>query len=119
MKLGSENEFVELIVNWVRKNTQTNGNRHVEITLDTNLMESGLLDSIGFVALIVFIEEELGCNVDLADVDPSEFSTLKGLSRIALKNDKYVKTHTGNQNLVVLGNEAKRTGEDGRPIAWA
>jgi hypothetical protein len=44
-----ETEFVDLIVNWVRKNSQTNGNGHVEITGHTNLMASGLLDSIGFV----------------------------------------------------------------------
>jgi acyl carrier protein len=100
MRLQLENEFVDLIVNWVRKNMQTNGNGHGEITLDTNLMEGGLLDSIGFVGLIVFIEEEMGCNLDLTDVDPSEFSTVKGLSRIAFGNHKYAKTHAG--NLVAL-----------------
>ena len=68
------------------KNAQANGNGHVELTRHTNLIESGLLDSIGFVELIVFMEGEMGCNIDLTDVDPSEFTTVKGLSRIALRN---------------------------------
>jgi acyl carrier protein len=58
----------------VSKNAQANGNGH-ELTRHTNLIESGLLDSIGFVELIVFMEGQPGCNIDLADVDPDEFST--------------------------------------------
>ena len=102
MKPQSESEVVDLIVNWVRKNTQRNDNGQVEITEDTNLMESGLLDSIGFVGLIVFVERQMGCNVDLIDVDPGEFSTVKGLARVALRNDQYDKNYASNQNLVVL-----------------
>jgi len=79
-------ELDDLITKWVRKNAQTNGNGDVELTRYTNLMESGLLDSIGFVELIVFMEGQTGCNIDLTDVDPSEFTTVEGLSRIALRN---------------------------------
>jgi acyl carrier protein len=86
MKPQLEIELDDLITRWVRKNAQTNGNGHVELTRQTNLIESGLLDSIGFVELIVFMEGQTGCNIDLTDVDPSEFTTVEGLSRIALRN---------------------------------
>jgi acyl carrier protein len=86
MKPRLEIELDDLIIKWVRKNAQTNGNGQVEFTRHTNLMESGLLDSIGFVELIVFMEGQTGCNIDLTDVDPSEFTTVEGLSRIALRN---------------------------------
>jgi acyl carrier protein len=86
MKLQLEIELDDLITKWLRKNAQTNGNRQVELTRYTNLIESGLLDSIGFVELIVFMEGQTGCNIDLSDVDPSEFTTVEGLSRIALRN---------------------------------
>jgi acyl carrier protein len=86
MKPQLEIEFIDLIVTWVRKNGLTNGNGQVELTGHTNLMESGLLDSIGFVELIVFMESQTGSNIDLTDVDPSEFTTVKGLSQIALRN---------------------------------
>ena len=86
MKQQLEIELDDLIIKWVRKNAQTNGNGHVELTRQTNLMESGLLDSIAFVELIVFIETQIGRNIELTDVDPEEFSTVNGLSRIAVNN---------------------------------
>jgi acyl carrier protein len=86
MKPKLELEIVDLAVRWVKNNMQANGNRHVELTGDTDLMESGLLDSVGFVELIVFIESQMSCHLDLTDVDPSEFTTVNGLCRIALGN---------------------------------
>jgi acyl carrier protein len=86
MKALSENELVDLVINWVRKNGQRNANGDVEITASTNLMESGLLDSFGFIELILFIESQSCCKVDLMDVDPSEFSVLRGLCKVALRD---------------------------------
>ncbi len=86
MKPQLEIKLADLIIRWVRKNAQTNGNGQVELTGHTNLLETGLLDSIGFVELIVFMEGQTGCNIDLTDVDPSEFTTAEGLSQIALRN---------------------------------
>jgi D-alanine--poly(phosphoribitol) ligase subunit 2 len=88
MKPQLELEVVDLVLHWVKKNVQTNGNRRVKISADTDLMESGLLDSIGFVELIVFMENRIGCTIDLTDVDPSEFTTVNGLCRIALRDSQ-------------------------------
>jgi acyl carrier protein len=96
MKPQLEIELVDLIIKWVRKNAQTNGNGQVELTMHTNLMESGMLDSIGFVELIVFMERQTGGNIDLTDVDPGEFTTVQGLCRIALRNDREDKTYASN-----------------------
>jgi acyl carrier protein len=89
MKPQLEVELDDLIIKWVKKNAQTNGNGEVELTKHTNLMESGFLDSIGFVELIVFMEGQTGCNIDLTDVDPNEFTTVAGLSCIARRNAQY------------------------------
>jgi acyl carrier protein len=96
MKPQLEIELVDLIIKWVRKNAQTNGNDRLELTVHTNLMESGLLDSIGFVELIVFMESKTGGNIDLTDVDPSEFTTVNGLSQIALRNVQHDNTYASN-----------------------
>ena len=85
MNRQSEKKLVDLVINWVRVNGRTNGFAE-EITGDTNLLESGLLDSLGFVELILFIENQSGWQVDLTDVDPAEFSVVKGLCGIALRN---------------------------------
>ncbi len=84
----SETKLINLIVSWVEENKQPNGSANVQITGDTNLLESGLLDSLGFVELILFIENQSGCEIDLTDVDPQEFCVVKGLCRIALRNHR-------------------------------
>jgi acyl carrier protein len=96
MKPQSDIEVVDLIIKWVKRNTQSNGNGHVELTGGTDLMESRLLDSIGFVELILFMEIQMGCNIDLTDVDPSEFTTVNGLSRIALRSDQSSRAYASN-----------------------
>ena len=98
MKRQVEVQLVNHIIKWVRKNAQANRNGHVEITGDTNLMESGLLDSIGFIELIVFVERRTGCNIDLTDVDPGDFTTVNGLSQIALRNVKDDNTYASATN---------------------
>ena len=101
MKPKLEDDLVDLAVRWVKQNMQTNGHRHVELTGDTDLMETGLLDSVGFVELIVFIESQTGCNIDLTDADPSEFTTVNGLCSIALRNYHEFKTTQGAVNPIV------------------
>lgn len=71
------------MINWIRDYKQTDG---LKISPETNLIESGLLDSFAFVELILFIESLDGCQIDLSDVDPGEFTLVRGLCRIALKN---------------------------------
>ena len=83
MQVRSENELLNLVMHWLREYKQTNGSDHVEITEDTNLIESGVLDSLGFIELIVFIETQNGFQIDLIDVDPGEFSVVKSLCGIA------------------------------------
>jgi acyl carrier protein len=82
----SEGELTDRIINWVRENRRTNGSAHVEICADTDLVATGLLDSLGVVDLFMFVEGLIGCKVDLTDVDLSEFSMPKGLSRVTLRD---------------------------------
>jgi acyl carrier protein len=74
------------VMQWLREHKQTNSSAHVEITEDTNLMDSGILDSLGFIELLLFIDSKSGCQIDLTDVDPAEFSVVKSLCEIALRN---------------------------------
>ncbi|MGB8523750.1 MAG: phosphopantetheine-binding protein [Candidatus Acidiferrales bacterium] len=86
MSALSERELVELAVGWVRQNGLKSDLADQEIGADTDLMSSGLLDSLGFVDLIVYIEIKGGCKIDLTNVEPAEFSVVKGLCRLALKD---------------------------------
>ena len=85
MTTTSESELVNQIINWVRQNGGAPGATRVEISEDTDLIATGLLDSLGVVDLFMFIEGLIGCKIDLTDVDLSEVSIPIGLSRTALR----------------------------------
>ena len=75
---------MELLTSWLRANKQFSAN--LQISPDTELLGSGLLDSFDFLDLIVHIEGKTGLQVDLADADPSEFAVVGGLCNLALKS---------------------------------
>jgi acyl carrier protein len=84
MNTPDRKQLTELIIQWVRDNTQSNHFSEPEITGDTDLMATGLLDSFGFIDLLLYVEGQTGIKVDLTDVDPSEFTVVNGLCDIAL-----------------------------------
>ena len=80
----TQEQFLELLNNWIRSNKAVSP--QTKITPDTELLGSGLLDSFDFLDLIVHIESKTGQKIDLAVADPSEFSIVRGLCRLALSN---------------------------------
>jgi len=85
VKPAAEKELIDLVVGWVKQNG-LNGSSHAEISGNTNLLESGLLDSFAFVDLILFIENCTQKKLDLIDADPEEFTVVKNLCHLALRN---------------------------------
>ena len=47
-----------------------------EITLETDLLLTGLVDSLGVVQIVGWIEDELGLDVDPLDVSLDNFQTV-------------------------------------------
>ena len=70
--------LISNVCTWVGERTGT------AVTPELDLLEAGVLDSLGFVELIAFIEEATGLQLDLLDIEPEEFATIQGLSRFAL-----------------------------------
>jgi len=81
----TEQELIERVLQWLHQNSSGKTYIPVEITSETDLLAAGLLDSLGFVDLITFIERQEGCRVDLADADPTDFAVVRRLCRLALK----------------------------------
>jgi acyl carrier protein len=80
----TQEQMQQLLINWIKANQRTSN--HVDISADTELLGSGLLDSFGFLDLIMHIESKTGFQIDLADADPGEFAVVRGLSNLALKS---------------------------------
>jgi acyl carrier protein len=75
----TQEQFLQVLTSWIHTNKQVSG----PITLDTELLGSGLLDSFDFLDLIVHIESQTGRKIDLAAADPNEFSMVRGLWNLA------------------------------------
>lgn len=88
MKSFTEKELTDLLVNWVRANHVNHRGSKLSIDSETNLLESGLLDSLGFVDLVLYLEGQCGIKIDLTDAAPEEFTVVKGLCQIALKGGR-------------------------------
>ena len=63
---------------------QSRGSRHANITLQTDLLESGLLDSLLLMDLIFHIEEHYGFQFDSDQVNPANFRTIMDIVNFVL-----------------------------------
>jgi acyl carrier protein len=80
----SESEIREAIIEIARASSREQLGAdadQAEITGSTNLVGSGLFDSMGFMNLLVKVEDRFEVEVDLDDREPSEFTTVDGLAR--------------------------------------
>jgi acyl carrier protein len=71
-----ETDIVQLV--------QARGARYTEVTLRTDLLESGLLDSLLLMDLIFHIEEVYGIRFDSNHVNPSNFRTIMDIVSFVL-----------------------------------
>lgn len=92
----TQDQFLAILNNWIRSNKQTSDDQAV--SMDTELLGSGLLDSFDFLDLIVHIEGQTGQKIDLAMADPNEFSVVRGLWNLTTSAGKPQPTDTNPSN---------------------
>jgi acyl carrier protein len=80
----TQDQFLSLLTNWLKSNKQTSSD--LSVSMETELLGSGLLDSFDFLDLIVHIEGQTGQKIDLAIADPNEFSVVRGLWNLTVKS---------------------------------
>jgi acyl carrier protein len=70
----------ERIVNFL--STLDTGEESPVIEVDTDLFETGILDSFGFVELLGFLEKETGHPVTEEQMDDPRFTTVAGIVEV-------------------------------------
>jgi acyl carrier protein len=103
-KQMTQDQFVELLTNWLRANKQFSAN--LQISPDTELLGSGILDSFDFLDLIVHIESKLAAKIDLSVADPNQFATVGGLWNLAMSACGSGAEQRGNDRGKILPAEA-------------
>ena len=55
-----------------------------ELTPSTPLMTSGILDSIGIIKLVAFLENNFKIDIQAHEADPERFATVDEISKLVL-----------------------------------
>ena len=76
-----EEDLIRRAKEWIRQQNEHACLATVEVTEDIDLLSSGVLDSMGFIELMLFLETVIGEKIDLSDVDPDDFTTIRGLAQ--------------------------------------
>ena len=84
MKTLEAHEISRHIKEWIRRTHNPDHGPLRDVLDDTDLIAAGVLDSLGFIELIVFLEMTTEEKIDLTDVDPNEFTTIRGLCKSVL-----------------------------------
>ncbi len=74
-----ETKIRDFIILELKRNIGKAGISASEIDESCSMLESGLVDSFGFIALLSAIEKEFNVEINFSELDPSEFVTFKGL----------------------------------------
>ena len=84
MKSELPENFDSILLDWVGENNQADDPENLVVDVTTNLLESGVLDSVGLLDLLAFAESKTGLVIDLTALDHDEFDsilTISGLCR--------------------------------------
>ena len=49
---------------------------------DTDFIETGMVDSLQFVELLLQLEKRFGCRIDIEDIELDDFRTLNSIARV-------------------------------------
>lgn len=79
-------EIKDIVLNYIRQEYMEEGDE--EITFDTPLISSGLVDSFSMVTLLVFIENKFKIKIPPSKATPEAFNTVNNI--VALVN-QYIK----------------------------
>ena len=80
--MASEKEIREQIIERLTDRALRLGFKDKYLVKDFDLIKAGLLDSMSFIEFIAELENHYSIEVDFEKYNPSEFTTLNGLSKV-------------------------------------
>ena len=80
---ANEDQLRQFILAHVASLAKEKGIALPSMSDEVNLLDMGVLDSLGFIELLLLLQERFGIELQLAELDPAEFSTLKGMVAVA------------------------------------
>lgn len=88
----SRAELRQAIIDWLDDHYHFGDAEDLIVDDDASFLDSGVLDSLGFVQLILFLEDSLAIRIDRKLVQRENFD---GMNRILLHVFQYVRQEAG------------------------
>ncbi len=68
------------LLEWLQTEANLAGDGNVRVDLDTDLMEDSVLDSLGFMELLEFVEDITGHHIEIEEIGVESLTTVRSLS---------------------------------------
>ena len=76
--------FSRTVIDFLREARPDLATRIAPLGVDEDMFEAGAVDSATFLDLCLALEERTGGIIDITELEPEQFSTIRGLFDVAL-----------------------------------
>ena len=75
------NEYEKTIAEWIQENCMK-GKTNIELTPETSLLVSSILDSLQFMSLVDYLSEQYSVEIDEDDMSPDNFESIRTIAEL-------------------------------------
>lgn len=83
MKKNDESTIRKFLLDSIKNKISQNNSLSHDLSDDFNFLTSGIIDSFEFFEMVADFEDKFNIQMDFSDVDPREFTTIKGFVKLA------------------------------------
>ena len=77
----TEDDIVKIIIKYIKESSASIQDNQ-DIPINSQLVEQGIIDSIGIFNLILHLEEKFNISIDGDEINLNEFGTIKKISKL-------------------------------------
>jgi acyl carrier protein len=74
-------EHTQTIIGWINENC-FNNKPSMEVTAETSLLSTNILDSLDFLGLVEFLQQKYGVEIDEEDMSPDNFESPSSVANL-------------------------------------
>lgn len=79
---------IEVMINDIHRYIKDEINYSKSFDPHTNIIEEGIIDSMGILSLVSFLETKYGIEIDLEEINADNFATVKKIAQFVMASIK-------------------------------
>ena len=82
----SPDDVRDVVLEYIKQEYVDEDDDDTEVTYDTKLISSGIVDSFSLVSMKVFLEKKYGITIPDAEANTETFNTVSGIAEVVKKH---------------------------------